>query len=379
MKITFPHMGTAYIPFRALIQGVGYHAVVPPRCTQKTLALGTRHAPESACLPLKINIGNYLEAQQQGAEGILMAGGIGPCRFGFYGTVQKEILQDIGIALEMLIIEPPQQGWPAFINQLSYLTRKVTKGEIAQTLALTWAKFTACDRLEKESLKTRAYEATLGDTSRVLHHSLELVDQASSLQMVRQAVRTGLTSFKAVAKDLDREVLTVGVVGEIYTLLEPFANFYLEERLGELGVIVQRQVWFSEWILHHIVLSAFKKRRNGNLLRLAKPYLTHFVGGHGLETVAHTAAMAKTGADGIIHILPFTCMPEIVAQSILPEVSRDYQIPVLTLVVDEHSAEAGIHTRLEAFVDLLHNHKRAFQKASKGVETFGKKEMYPIA
>ena len=61
-------------------------------------------------------------------------------------------------------------------------------------------------------------------------------------------------------------------------------------------------------------------------------------------------ALAKEGVDGIVHILPFTCMPEIVAQSVLPLVSRDYQIPILTIVVDEHSAEAGIQTRLEAFV-----------------------------
>ncbi|HBT16035.1 MAG TPA: CoA protein activase, partial [Firmicutes bacterium] len=70
--------------------------------------------------------------------------------------------------------------------------------------------------------------------------------------------------------------------------------------------------------------------------------------GHGLESVAHSVAMAREGIDGIVHVLPFTCMPEIVAQSVLPQVSRDYQLPILTLVVDEHSAEAGVHTRLEA-------------------------------
>ena len=51
--------------------------------------------------------------------------------------------------------------------------------------------------------------------------------------------------------------------------------------------------------------------------------------------------------DGIVHILPFTCMPEIVAQSILPLVSRDYQLPILTMVVDEHTGIAGVRTRLE--------------------------------
>jgi predicted nucleotide-binding protein (sugar kinase/HSP70/actin superfamily) len=63
--------------------------------------------------------------------------------------------------------------------------------------------------------------------------------------------------------------------------------------------------------------------------------------------------LAQEGVDGIVHILPFTCMPEIVAQSILPSVGKDYQLPILTVVVDEHTGIAGIRTRLEAFVDLL--------------------------
>ena len=46
-------------------------------------------------------------------------------------------------------------------------------------------------------------------------------------------------------------------------------------------------------------------------------------------------------------------MPEIVAQSILPSISRDYEIPILTIIIDEHSGQAGLITRLEAFIDLL--------------------------
>ena len=46
-------------------------------------------------------------------------------------------------------------------------------------------------------------------------------------------------------------------------------------------------------------------------------------------------------------------MPEIISRSILPQVSREHDMPVLSLVLDEHTGEAGIQTRLEAFVDLL--------------------------
>jgi predicted nucleotide-binding protein (sugar kinase/HSP70/actin superfamily) len=41
------------------------------------------------------------------------------------------------------------------------------------------------------------------------------------------------------------------------------------------------------------------------------------------------------------------------ARTILDTVSRDYDIPVLNISLDEHSGEAGFLTRVEAFIDLL--------------------------
>ncbi len=64
--------------------------------------------------------------------------------------------------------------------------------------------------------------------------------------------------------------------------------------------------------------------------------------------------MGRAGYDGMIHIFPFTCMPEVIAKNILPQVSRDAGIPVLSMAFDEQTGVAGVVTRLEAFTDLLH-------------------------
>jgi predicted nucleotide-binding protein (sugar kinase/HSP70/actin superfamily) len=55
--------------------------------------------------------------------------------------------------------------------------------------------------------------------------------------------------------------------------------------------------------------------------------------------------------DGIVHLAPFTCLPEIVAQNIMSHTRED--LPTLTLLCDEQMGKAGMITRLEAFVDLL--------------------------
>ena len=46
-------------------------------------------------------------------------------------------------------------------------------------------------------------------------------------------------------------------------------------------------------------------------------------------------------------------MPEIVAQNILPKVSKEEDIPVMSLVLDEQTGKAGYITRIEAFIDLI--------------------------
>ena len=74
----------------------------------------------------------------------------------------------------------------------------------------------------------------------------------------------------------------------------------------------------------------------------------------------------RKGIDGMIHLAPFNCTPEIVAASVLPRLASDYDVPLLALSFDEHSGEAGLVTRLEAFVDLLERRARRRAQRSTG-------------
>ena len=66
MKVTFPHMGNTYLAGKALFEDLGVDVVVPLPNTKRTLELGTKYAPETICLPLKINLGNYIESIEKG-------------------------------------------------------------------------------------------------------------------------------------------------------------------------------------------------------------------------------------------------------------------------------------------------------------------------
>jgi predicted nucleotide-binding protein (sugar kinase/HSP70/actin superfamily) len=190
----------------------------------------------------------------------------------------------------------------------------------------------------------------------VYHKVLEWIDRAYTTEQIIDAESAALEALRGVAQNNGQSVLKVGIVGEIYVLLEPASNLELEETLGNLGVEVERSMFLTGWTRDNTWNDTTERM---TVTEAAAPYLPELVGGHGRDTIGNTILYAKRGFDGIIQLAPFTCIPEIVSRTILPRVSRDYDIPVLTFFLDEQTGKAGMSTRLEAFTDLMRRKKRS--------------------
>lgn len=62
--------------------------------------------------------------------------------------------------------------------------------------------------------------------------------------------------------------------------------------------------------------------------------------------------------DGIIHLTAFGCGPDSMVDKLMELASRQYNnIPFMSLTIDEHSGDAGVSTRLEAFADMVRRKK----------------------
>ena len=72
-----------------------------------------------------------------------------------------------------------------------------------------------------------------------------------------------------------------------------------------------------------------------------------------MDNVYRTKYLIDNGYDGIIHIKPFGCTPEIGAIPIIQKVCNDYKMPIIYFSYDANTSDAGIKTRLEAFYDML--------------------------
>lgn len=350
MKISFPYMGTSHIAFKMLIEDLGHEPVVPPKPSKKTLTYGTQNSPEFACLPFKILLGSYLEAIEQGAEMIITSGGSGPCRAGYYGVLHQKILENLGYNTKIMVMESPYQNIPDFFNKIRSVigASGVSWWHFVKAFKKGWEKLKVLDEMEILSHQIRPYEVNKGQTTKIFKECLQIIDNANKLPELRSAAEDARRMLKNIPLDSNREVLKVGIVGEIYVVLEPFANHDIEIILGEMGVQTNRSIYLSDWTRESTGYESPK-----NVVKAARPYITEPIGGHGIYSVGHTVLYGKKGFDGVVQLAPFSCIPEIVAKPILAQVSQDIGIPVLTVFLDEQTGQAGLQTRLEAFVDLL--------------------------
>lgn len=362
--IGFPHMGNAFVTAKAVLDDLGVRYVMPPESTERTLELGARHTPEGACLPLKITVGNLLEARALGADTQLMVGSWGPCRFGYYCQMQREVLEEAGFPMDCIHLEVCRAGPGELARRIRRLTGGFRVHELLRAAAAAAVLSERTDELERLYRHVRAREQGPSHAEEIWAAFRRAARDARGSGEMLRLIQSARRKLNAVCTNPDAAPLRVGVIGEIYGTIDQWTNLRLESRLGALGAEAERRVAIGEWINDYIIKKALHLPRNLDYAQAARGYLETDIGGHARETIGHAVLHARQGFDGAIQLYPLGCMPEIVAQGILPKVSRDYDFPVLTLIIDEMTGEAGYATRIEAFVDLLRQRREKKQRAA---------------
>lgn len=145
------------------------------------------------------------------------------------------------------------------------------------------------------------------------------------------------------------------MIGDYYTVQEPFSNYFMEKTLAKYGMEIERQMNLT----NTIIKSKFKDR-----MKVAKKYEKYFMGTTANYTIAKAVEFAKSGVNGIIQVKSFGCTPELDAMPIFQNVSKDFSIPILHFSFDSQTSETGVKTRLEAFYDMVEARKTKKPKSN---------------
>lgn len=366
-KISFPHMGTISYAWAAALRIIGCEPYVEPYTSKKALSLGTKHAPEAICLPYKLILGNFIEAIEGGADYVAMITAPGCCRLGEYGKCIENALHDLGYDAKYLEMQL-YHGLGGIYNFLKTASGKNNPLLFVRAILIAILKVFELDRLETLHSYYRAREVKQGDAEKHYNKALKIIDSYDTVLGLRKARKLVTEEMKKVDINPKREVLHVDITGEIYVVNDEFSNQSIEKELGRMGVEVRRSLTITSFLKDAVIPKIFRKGETHlqRADRLAKPYLMRDIGGDALECVSDVAYADQRGIDGIIHLSPFTCMPEIMSQNIFPAMRENCEIPILPLILDEQTGRAGYITRIEAFVDLMRRRKRK-QKMAAGV------------
>lgn len=354
MKVTLPHLGNLYIAAKSLFDGLGVDYVIPTPNSRETLEIGSQYSAEEMCLPFKIMIGNYIQSIKEGADTVIIVGSCGPCRFGEYCELQMNLLKQIGHDVEFIVIDAPKDiGKNELLKRIGRITSQSSKSKVVKLKAIVDAIkiMKLIDEIEEKARYLSGYEKNKNDFKTLLKNCKNDAMKCTNPSETLKSLSYYKKKINEVEIDSNKSPLKIAIIGEIYTIIEPFSNLYIEDKLMDYGVSTKKRLTPSWW-LKDMVLSPVNLN-SMDIRKAAKPYLPLCIGGHAVECVGEAVLAEREGFDGAIQIFPLGCMPEIVSKAILPTISKDKNFPILTLVVDEMTGEEGYITRIEAFLDLL--------------------------
>ncbi len=357
-------MGIVII-YKKLLELMGHHVIVPPRPSQKTLDLGVKYSPEFACFPFKAIMGSYIEACEMGATTIVTSGGHGPCRAGFYSEVHRRILKEMGYDVDFIVFDSYFRDKEGFMEVIRKVKGKHSWFKVARAIKFTYDMIRELDQFDRRIHQIKAYEQVAGSVNKAWDEIQYQFDSATTRRQLRKAIKESKKRIDSIPLNqiLEKDRIRIGIVGEIYVVMEPSINMEIENVLGELGCEVEHSHYLSGWVNDNMLPRFLSSSHEEEIIKKGEPFIEIEIGGHAQQTVGHIVDYKEKGFDGIIHLMPFGCLPELVSQSVIPRISKEYDISVLTLSLDEQTGQANSRTRIEAFIDQLRNTKARKQIA----------------
>lgn len=343
--ISFPHLGKYYHPIKNLLERLTkLEVMVPPPITKKTKELGEKYSPSDVCIPFKYNLGNFIESLEAGATVLFQAGG--GCRYRYYAEVQEQILRDLGYDFTFIkIVSKDKIHIIELYKEFKILNKDLSFFKFIYTFILTFFYILYMDKIDVLIRKNIGFASDKNDFINLQKKMYEEFSKCNHLSSLTKCYLKYKRRFKKLKISKPKKCLRVGIIGELYTSMEHYSSYYLEEKLASMNIEVKRYTDLSYLLFKKALLRK-------HILRVSKRYCKYTLGADGLDNVYRTIKLSKN-YDGIIHTKPFGCTPEIGAIPIIEKVASEKKIPIIFFSFDSNTSEEGMNTRIEAFYDLI--------------------------
>lgn len=310
-----------YPMWKSFFEELGVEVVVSPSTTQAMLSDGSSRVISETCLPVKVFIGHVLSLLDK-------------CDYIFIPVIRSvkckayncsKFLGLPDMTRAVIPGSPPILDIEIDINQ--------GKRNLYQAIYLLGRHFTW------NPFKIRRAAMTAWQSHRGY---LELMSNRRLLPP--QAIESiSMAKVELEPESSNTISTTVAIIGHPYLLYDELINHRLIYRLERAN----NKVLTPEMLARDQLQSA-----TAGLV--GRAYWTYED-----EVVGAGEHYLRNGAGGVIGVMAFGCGPDSLMMDVVRrEAARLRTAPFMSLTVDEHTAETGIVTRLEAFLDMINRRKK---------------------
>ncbi len=319
-----------FYPFwKTLLEELGAEIVLSQPTTKKIVEVGCAMGFGELCLPMKVYYGHFMKLVQDHPDlDYIFVPRYVSTRIDGYYCPKFLSLPDV---IKIIPNAPPILEWEVnvkahpTITSVTELASKLGRGPKEAMAA--YKKAGAAFKSFKEAVQAGMY---FGDALKRVEKNIPLIPPQ---------------------KEETPEVRLL-LLGHGYNLFDIFVNldFYKKLRKQGCSVITLENLPHEVFKLPVII--------NGSL----RNYWSHEE--EILAAARYILTKGRNEVDGVIFLISFACGPDSLMSELIMRDMKVVNLPFLALIIDEHSGEAGMLTRIESFVDMIKRKKRVM--AAKG-------------
>jgi len=188
--------------------------------------------------------------------------------------------------------------------------------------------------------KKEKFEKTLRRLGKKINKSPREIEGAAKIAFLKEK-ELKEREKENFLKEMETKERKIVLVSHPYNLYDDYINLRVKEKLEKLGA---QPIFIDEVPINEIQNPESEIRNEG---------YPKFHWEFGKEIMEKIDTVLDYGITGAIEISSFQCGCDAVLKEFVEKKFKQNKIPFLYLLIDEHTGEAGIQTRLEAFMDTI--------------------------
>ena len=313
-----------YFPFwKKLLEELDVELVLSTPTNKKIVEEGVTHGFGELCIPVKIYYGHVLKLVRENPDldYLFVPRYVSEVKEAYFCPKFLSLPDIIKILPEV----PKLLNFEVNVKEFPIATSAI---ELGKELGRTQNQ--SLDAYRKAQKYFEEYHNFLRDGATV-NHALRLVERNRPFTLPKKKQKGDLKFL---------------LLGHAYNIFDTFINLDFQKKLRDQGVEVFTIENLPESIFREPVIIN-KRLRN---------YWIHEE--EIMQSIRYFLTKGRGEIDGVIFLISFACGPDSLISELIMRDMKVVGLPFLEIIMDEHSGEAGLLTRVESFVEMIRRRKK---------------------